>query len=336
MKYVGWLFFLAAGAALGWFGRGWSDSNLSERAPSDRTPPRPADEAQRGPAPGTEPYGPNSPASGVARAAPSPSEAPEAPPTEDAEGDAKAPGADMEAVGEMLRAQSPQWKAFAKMQLRQRLGPLLKELGYDAATASQIEEAFVADVDRSIDALIAMMVGDAPVDDSIPNMMMGLPPKLSPQLERDLATLMGDHELARLRDTVKDSHDKQMEEFVDMQIGMMGIADLTDAQRQEVRSLFRENDPMKEQFKQFADVTRDREKFARILSGEGLAEEIEKSMAPRRERMRQILTPQQFEQYRSYEKTMITQAEMGMKMLQAMGKQKPAPPAGSSTSSSSK
>jgi Spy/CpxP family protein refolding chaperone len=225
----------------------------------------------------------------------------------------------------MVEAQGPQWKAFAKMQAKQRLAALLAELGYDAATSGQIEEAFLADIERRVDALLAAMAGQRPAEGTnMVDWMGGLPEKLSPELERDVALLLGDGEMGRFRDAVTKAHEKQAEELVDMQVNMMGLTGLTETQRQQVRAVVREQDPMKDQFQQFTELTQDRAKLNKLIeTGEGLAEHMEKSMAPRRERMRQILTPEQFEQYGRYEKTMVQQAEMGIKMLQAMSK-KPA------------
>ena len=328
MKYVGFFVCLSIGVGLGWVGRGWVDDSRSERADADRTAsrppaPPPVDTGGAGAAPPARMH-----EDPPRTETPDPAAAPAPPEGADAEeGGTDAADVDMDSIAEMFRSQSPQWKAFAKMQIKQRLGPLLKELGYDHATATMIEEAFLADAERSIDRLIAMMLGEEEFDDSLANWMMGLPPKMSPELERDLATFLGDNELSRVRTEMKKTHDKQMEDFVELQINMMGIAGLTEQQRREVQDLVRGNDPMREQFRQFAEVTRDKQKFARLMAGEGLAEEMEKQMAPRRERMRQILTPQQFEQYRTYEQTLVKQAEMGMKMFQAMAKQTPKPEA---------
>lgn len=72
----------------------------------------------------------------------------------------------------------------------------------------------------------------------------------------------------------------------------------------------------------------------RLMSGEGLAEEIEKSSAPRRDRMRQILNEAQLERYVAWEKQMVQQAEMGIKMMSGLmskgnqGGQKPKAPEG--------
>jgi len=84
---------------------------------------------------------------------------------------------------------------------------------------------------------------------------------------------------------------------------------------------------MQEQLRSMAGVMHDPERRKRLLRGEGLDEEIRSSMAPRRERMRTILSPQQFEKYLAYEKTLVDQAKMGLKMFGLGAKTKPAPQA---------
>jgi hypothetical protein len=106
-----------------------------------------------------------------------------------------------------------------------------------------------------------------------------------------------------------------MTDLADMQIGMMSIADLSDDQRTRMREVFVGKDVMSQQFTRFAEITRDPKRFRRLLGGEGLEEEMEKSFGATRQRVRDILNDEQYRKYESYEKRMAKQAEMAMRMM---------------------
>jgi len=114
---------------------------------------------------------------------------------------------------------------------------------------------------------------------------------------------------------VKQAHEKQMRDLADMQIGMMAIGDLSDDQRTRLRDVFTGKDMMTEQMTRFAEVTRDRDRFRRLLKGEGLQEEMERGFSATRRRVRDILNDDQYRKYEAYEKQMARQAEMGLKMM---------------------
>jgi hypothetical protein len=234
-----------------------------------------------------------------------------------------------DSMTEMVKSMSSQWKAWATMQAKPKIRQLLADLGFDEETSARIEAAMLKDVENQVDLAVLMMLGEAEMDADAFLYFMGLPPDLNPDVERELGTFLGDSEIASVRSEVKKAFDKQLTDFADMQIGMMQLTDMTADQNTRLREVFRGKNAMQEQFAQFAEVTRDRSLFDKLASGEiDLAAEMKKSYAPQRERVRQILTPEQMKGYDKYEESMIRQAEMGMKMMGAMLKQKPKPKAG--------
>jgi len=230
---------------------------------------------------------------------------------------------------EMVKSQGPQWKAWATMQAKPKIRQLLAELGFDAETTARIEEAMLKDVEQQVDQAMLMMLGEVEMDANAFLYFMGLPPDLNPEVERELGTFLGDNEIASVRSEVKKAHDKQLTDFADMQIGMMQLTDMTADQNTRMREVFRGKNLMQEQFAQFAEVTRDRSLFKKLVSGEiDLAAEMKKSYEPQRQRVSEIRTPEQMKGYDKYEESLIRQAEMGMKMMGAMLKTKPKPKEG--------
>jgi hypothetical protein len=147
---------------------------------------------------------------------------------------------------------------------------------------------------------------------------MGIGPELTPGLERELATFLDDSGIAVVRAEVKRTHEKQMNDMADMQIGMMAIRDLSDDQKTRMREVFVGRDVMTEQFTRFGEIVRDRERFRRVMSGDGIKDEMEKGFAASRRRVRDILNDQQYAKYELYEQQMVRQAEMGLKMMSSL------------------
>ncbi|MHC4939583.1 MAG: hypothetical protein ACYTHK_11485 [Planctomycetota bacterium] len=227
-------------------------------------------------------------------------------------------------IEEWLRSASGQWKAYAGMQAKNKVRGLLAGLGFDPETAKQIEEAIVKDVERQVDSAIAMMLGEEEMDAGAFTAMLGIPPTLSPELERELATYLSDEEIGAVRERVQGAHNKQMNDMADMQIASMGIRDLDADQKSRLREVFVGKDMMSQQMEQFADLTRNRKNLMSVLEDEeAFVALVEKNMEPQRRKVRDILNDEQYKRYQAFEKTIVQQAKMGMKMMSAMMK-KPA------------
>lgn len=234
-----------------------------------------------------------------------------------------------DSMAEMVKSMGTQWKGWATMQAKPKIRQLLEALGFDAETSARIEAAMLKDVENQVDQAMLMMLGEAEMDADAFLYFMGLPPDLNADVERELGTFLRDDEIASVRSEVKKAFDKQLTDFADMQIGMMQLTDMTADQETRLREVFRGKNAMQEQFAQFAEVTRDRSLFDKLASGEiDIAAEMKKSYAPQRQRVSEILTPEQMKGYDKYEESMIRQAEMGMKMMGAMFKEKPKPKTG--------
>jgi len=305
MRYV---LVLVVGLAVGWFGHASLENGPSpDRAP---TPPK-AYVPQIPPlAPAEQVSLPTAPTlpekeemvHAEEEGAPSPAES----------------GPEMDRIAEMVRTQMPQWKAFARMQAGQKADLLLASLPFDAETEKKIKELLQKEAELQAERAAAMMLGDEEMDPAAFQWFMGIGPELTPGLEAELATFLSDGQIQTVRADVKKQHEKQMNDMADMQIGMMQIRDLSDDQRTRMREVFVGRDMMTEQFTRFGDIVRDRDRFRRLMQGEGLKEEMEKGFAPVRQRVRDILTPDQFSKYQAYEQQAIRQAQFGLKMMSSL------------------
>lgn len=316
MRMAGMLALLLVGFGLGWIVR-------------DRTAPKAPARADRTPLAAEPAAPPPTPPSGESRAdeertALAAAEEPEpepalAPMVVAAEEPGTGAEPEDDPLARWVKSQGPQWKAMIGLQTGQRIDALLKDLGFDPATAKLIKEAIQEEAERQTDRFLQAMLGEGEPDAGAVGYMMGLPGELSLDLERELGTFLGDGQIGVLREGLRKAHDRQMNEFADMQIKMTGMQDLTDVQRDQLRDVFVGRNMIQEQMTQFAQVTRDRTKLRDLMSGRiDLRAEMEKGFAPRRERVRQFLTPEQFERYKAYEETMFRQAEMGIKMMGSM------------------
>jgi hypothetical protein len=218
----------------------------------------------------------------------------------------------------MILTQRKQWKAFAGMQARQKAELLLAKLPFDAETEKKIAELLQQEAELQAERAAMMMLGDEEMDPAAFQWFMGIGPELTPGLEKELATFLDDTGIAVVRAEVKRAHEKQMTDMADMQIGMMAIRDLSDDQKTRMREVFVGKDVMTEQFTRFGEVVRDRERFQRLMRGEGIREEMEKGFQGTRQRVRGILNDEQYAKYELYEQQMVRQAEMGLKMMSSL------------------
>ncbi|MHC4548055.1 MAG: hypothetical protein ACYTEZ_04690 [Planctomycetota bacterium] len=316
MQVLRYVFLFLASFVLGWFAHSLTVDERSGRADRRGTAP-----TRRDPAAARAPRAVPDERAPVARppvthptAPPAAEPVPETVATPVESGGAKK----KDPIHEWIRSQSAMWKGWATMQSRQKLQSLLAALGFDEATTQAIEAAILAEVERQTELAIQMMTGDAALDADAFAYFMGLPPDLSPELERELAIFLGDDDIASVRTEVQKAYRKQLDDFADMQIGMMRIQDLSDDQRTRMRDIF-STDIMKDQFAQFAEVTRDSAKLTRLVKDpEGLGEFMKANMEPTRRRVRDVLNDEQFTKYEAFEQTTIKQIEVGIKMMSAM------------------
>ncbi|MCK6458540.1 MAG: hypothetical protein L6Q95_01435 [Planctomycetes bacterium] len=225
---------------------------------------------------------------------------------------------DEDRLRELVHTQRKQWKAFAGMQARQKAELLLASLPFDAETEKRIKELLQQEAELQAERAAAMMLGDEELDPAAFQWFMGIGPELTPGLEKELATFLDDAGIAVVRAEVKRTHEKQMNDMADMQIGMMSIRDLSDDQKTRMREVFVGKDVMTEQFTRFGEIVRDRERFRRLMKGEGIKEEMQKGFQGTRQRVRDILNDDQFAKYELYEQQMVRQAEMGLKMMSSL------------------
>jgi hypothetical protein len=242
-------------------------------------------------------------------------EIPKAPEESTAAPEARETAKKKDPLEEFFRSQSAMWVGFATMQAKGRLKGLLADLGFDEETAAAIQEAILAEVARQTERAIQMMLGTEDLDADAFAYFMGLPPDLSTELSGELGTFLDDDEIASVRAEVKKAYKEQLTAMADMQINMMRIGDLSDDQRIRMREIF-STDVMKEQMVMLAEVTRDRRLLTRLANDpKMLNKAMKENLAPTRDRVREILSDQQFEKYSNYEQSMIKQAEMGLKMM---------------------
>lgn len=303
---------LALGFLGGYLVRGLRIDPHPERAPV-RTAPAPLPETP-----------PPPPPAAPAEAAPSPPAPPAAAET------AKAPEAETggDELAEMMRAQVPAMKSYAGAQARERAQELLKSLGLDPGRADRLAKALADDAARQMEAAFRMVLGEGELDPAVLASFQGAPAMVSAELERELASFLGTAEIVAVRDHVRRQHEKQQEQMVEMQVGMLDIPDLSPEQDRRVRELFRGSDSMEQDTLRFAELMRKPGKTQELLTEEGLRAEMARQLEPRRERMRAILTPPQMERYAAYEARLFQQAALAMRMWGGFSRKRDQPSSG--------
>ncbi|MGQ0612609.1 MAG: hypothetical protein ACT4PV_02505 [Planctomycetaceae bacterium] len=306
------LLLLALGFLSGYFVRGLGIDPVRERSARDAEP----SPAPLIPSPQVAPV--------PAREAPA---APEPPAVEPPAAPAEEPAGE-EPLAEMMRAQIPMMKSFASAQSRERAGELLTALNLDPERADRLAQALANDAARQIEAAFLMMFGEGELDPDVLASMQGVPAEVSQELEGELARFLSPGEIVAVREHVKRQHARQQEQMVEMQVALLDIPDLSPDQGTRVRALFRDTDSMHQDTVRFAEMMRVPGKMRELFTEEGIRAEMERQFAPRRERMRQILTQEQMARYGAYEERMAQQALMAIKMFGGRGKMSAQPSSG--------
>ncbi len=325
MKIAPIILALVAGAAIGWFGRGMQEqSKPTERAPRrDRNDEeRPVGMIEPDKTPGhsvvdQDKNGADSDNAGADNQDTTATTAGD----EDKPTETAAAKIDLEndPIAKFINTQRHQWKGFASMQAKEKVKGLLAGLGFDAETVAQIEAAIVADVNRQMDVAVDMMIGTADLDPNAFASFMGMPSDLSTELEGKLGTYLDDAQVHSVRERVKGSYQKQLGAMADMQIGMMGLSDLTDDQRGRLKEIYTSRDMMADQFTQFASLTRDRTRLTEALKDDtSIDAAMRKNFEPIRRQVQDVLTPEQYKSYESFEDNMVMTARQQLKMMQGL------------------
>ena len=223
------------------------------------------------------------------------------------------------ALARFIKTQGPAMKAMAAMQAKPKVRALAAALGFDQATQERIEEELMAEVDAQIERALQMLLGQEDLDPSTLEYLLGMPPELSPEVEKKLAAFLSDEEVAIVREQIAVNHKAQARDMADAQIKMMDISDLSDGQRAEMRDIFEGRNFMKDRLSRFAKVTRNPKMLEKMLAGgQELTRIMKQQFEPTRVRVREVLRDDQFTRYEAYEARMIQQAEGSLSMLRAM------------------
>lgn len=305
MRFIG---MLVLGVAIGWFARDLTfdkSTQRAERKASNRDADVPDGEQVSRPEPK------DTPARDVEGEAPD-NAAPEPDATDKPRQDP---------LRAAVKTMARQWKAMSSMFSKQRgWQAQLLALGFDAETAQRIEKLIGDEASRQTEKAVEMMLdGDVELDPEVFYWFMGVGPKLSTEAERDFALFLSEGELASVRKEIHDAHVTQLRDYANMTMGQMGIPDLSDDQKTQMRAVLAGKDFIREQIVGFAQLTRDRKKLLHVLNNpEDMAKEITERMKPMRRRMQSILRPDQFTQYTQFEKGMIQLSQLQMKMVGGM------------------
>jgi hypothetical protein len=242
--------------------------------------------------------------------------APETPP--EAAAKESAPAASGGDFKGMIESQIPAMKGYVSAAAKTTGREMASRLGLEGMRAERLAQVIAEDAARQVEEMFRALLGEgeAKIDPDAAFGMQGVPAKLSTGAEHELATFLSGDEIGAVRAELEIEHEKQVDRAMEMQVAMMAIPDLTAEQRTQVKALLREEGAAGDQAKVFAETMRAPEK----LEGDGLEETMERSFAPRREKMRRLLDARQFEKYLEFEKRAVEQARMGLEMAKSFRK----------------
>ena len=216
-------------------------------------------------------------------------------------------------LGTLMKAAKPFMELQAKKEATELAKVLAEKLGLDEERAKLLAEILTAEKTKQMERVFTMFDSEEGLD--LEKMMEMEKPDglLSDEAEEELARHFSQSELDGIKDHMKAEKERKINEAFDLQIDTMGIPDLSDDQRTQMRTILQnpgDNGAM------------DKKMFRDMLTGkgDGLTEEnlkrtMEASFERRRERVRAVLSPEQFEKYRESEKSQMEMMKAGMQLF---------------------
>ena len=213
-------------------------------------------------------------------------------------------------MGTLMKAAKPFMELQAKKEATELAKALAEKLGLDEERAKLLAEILTAEKTKRMEQIFTMLDGEEGLD--FEKMMEVEKPEglLSDETEEELARHFSQSELDGIKDYMKAEEERKTREAFDLQIDTMGIPDLSDDQRTQMRAILQKPDD---------NDALDKKLFKDMLTGKGdgfteekLQRVMEANFERRRERVRAVLSPEQYEKYRESEKSQIEMMKAGM------------------------
>ena len=204
----------------------------------------------------------------------------------------------------MMKAWRPMFEQQVTSWAKGRSGGISSAMALKPEEAELLATALGKDASRQLDAAWEMLFGDADIDADALSIFQGIMSgEISEDLERELTSFLSDDQVHSFRDEFGKAHEKQKDQMTDMAIKMMGVPGLSDDQRNKLRDVFRDSDPMREWNMSFARMMREPETLRDVIDDpEKFADEMKKGAQGQRDHLRNILNEEQMKQAdRSYE-----------------------------------
>ena len=215
-------------------------------------------------------------------------------------------------LGTLMKAAKPFMELQAKKEATELAKVLAEKLGLDEERAKLLAEILTAEKTKQMEQVFTMFDSEEGLD--FEKMMEMEKPDglLSDETEEELARHFSQSELDGIKDHMKAEKERKINEAFDLQIDTMGIPDLSDDQRTQMRTILQKSDDNPMEKKLFRDMLTGK--------GDGFSEEtlkrtLESSFERRRERVRAVLSPEQFEKYRESEKSQMEMMKAGMQLF---------------------
>lgn len=229
-------------------------------------------------------------------------------------------------VAEAMKGFLPIVKLQMKTQSKGVAAEIADAMNLDPAQAKLLAAALGDEANRQVDAAWEMLFGEGEIDPEALGVLYGMfGVTMSPELEETLTSFMDDGQIGAFRDELGRQRERQVDQAVEMQIRMTGVSDLTEDQRRRVRDVYRDANVLQQQTEYFVRYLRDPKRLREVLDNpDQLAADLERGFTPQRTKLRDILTPEQFQKYRKSEQNMIELARAQLRMFAPQPAAKPA------------
>lgn len=221
-----------------------------------------------------------------------------------------------EKKGGFWQAQIPQAKEDAEKSGREKGAEIGRSLGIDAERAAQMGEVFARHSGEMTERIMTLLFGEEEIDElAFQELEDGL--DFNVDLERDLSLFLSDEEVLAVRREMDAAEAREKEARVDGRIEAFALPELSERQREEVREVLRQDgsdnrDPM---LKAMRAMFREPEKAKQLADDKEFIASLRAAHEGRRERLKAILSKEQFSRYEAWERRDIANTRMGVRMM---------------------
>ncbi len=213
-----------------------------------------------------------------------------------------------ENFGKLMTTMRPFWEADEQRKIAALAADLAQKLGLDEERARILAEVMQAQKKKEIDEFFTLFSKQDGIDAEKIWQMEERKGLLSKESAEALSRHLSQDQMESLNGELQQRKRQEKNAELDEQINGLGIPELNEHQRQELRTIWREDEEDPRNVQMWMDLF----KGEQSLESDAVQRRMDDVLAQRRQRVRGFLNDEQYEKYLASEEAQRQQAKAGM------------------------